>query len=115
MAGRSFLIRSPKEESDAANLVRKGARTEGRANLGVPGWAGGWGQALGLRGSSWSQRWLFEAVLLGAKNAAIAGSVVAVPTLVGCRVLPWAKANLNYTAQALIISAGFQVVMRLSH
>ena len=26
--------------------------------------------------------------------------------LVGCRVLPWAKANLNYTAQALIISAG---------
>ncbi|PWZ27970.1 hypothetical protein Zm00014a_007037 [Zea mays] len=46
-----------------------------------------------------------EAVLLGAKNAAIAGTVVAVPTLVGCRVLPWAKANLNYTAQALIISA----------
>lgn len=26
--------------------------------------------------------------------------------LVGCRVIPWAKANLNYTAQALIISAG---------
>ncbi|KAG2560688.1 hypothetical protein PVAP13_8KG093884 [Panicum virgatum] len=47
-----------------------------------------------------------EAVLLGAKNAAIAGTVVAVPTLVGCRVLPWAKANLNYTAQTLIISAG---------
>ncbi|CAM0946130.1 unnamed protein product [Alopecurus aequalis] len=46
-----------------------------------------------------------EAVLLGAKNAAIAGTVVAVPTLVACRVLPWAKHNLNYTAQALIISA----------
>ncbi|KAG0486395.1 hypothetical protein HPP92_008490 [Vanilla planifolia] len=27
------------------------------------------------------------------------------PKLVGCRVIPWAKANLNYTAQALIISA----------
>ncbi|KAK3152541.1 hypothetical protein QOZ80_2AG0106860 [Eleusine coracana subsp. coracana] len=67
MAGRSFLIRSPKEEESNA-AVR-------------------------------------EAVLLGAKNAAIAGTVVAVPTLVGCRVLPWAKANLNYTAQALIISA----------
>ncbi|CAN6230936.1 unnamed protein product, partial [Urochloa humidicola] len=67
MAGRSFLIRSPKEEESNA-AVR-------------------------------------EAVLLGARNAAIAGSVVAVPTLVGCRVLPWAKANLNYTAQALIISA----------
>jgi hypothetical protein len=26
--------------------------------------------------------------------------------LVSCRVLPWAKRNLNYTAQALIISAG---------
>ncbi|KAI4380142.1 hypothetical protein MLD38_006365 [Melastoma candidum] len=25
--------------------------------------------------------------------------------LVGCRTIPWAKANLNYTAQALIISA----------
>ncbi|KAF0934207.1 hypothetical protein E2562_023462 [Oryza meyeriana var. granulata] len=46
-----------------------------------------------------------EAVTLGLKNAAISGTVVAVPTLVGCRVLPWAKANLNYTAQALIISA----------
>ncbi|XP_044959470.1 early nodulin-93-like [Hordeum vulgare subsp. vulgare] len=52
-----------------------------------------------------------EAVLLGGKNAAIAGTVVAVPTFVACRVLPWAKHNLNYTAQALIIStacvAGF--------
>ncbi|KAM3227586.1 hypothetical protein ACQJBY_059377 [Aegilops geniculata] len=46
-----------------------------------------------------------EAVLLGGKNAAIAGTVVAVPTLVACRVLPWAKHNLNHTAQALIISA----------
>uniref|UniRef100_A0A453QTX0 Early nodulin-93 n=1 Tax=Aegilops tauschii subsp. strangulata TaxID=200361 RepID=A0A453QTX0_AEGTS len=52
-----------------------------------------------------------QAVLLGGKNAAIAGTVVAVPTFVACRVLPWAKHNLNYTAQALIIStacvAGF--------
>ncbi|KQJ94120.1 hypothetical protein BRADI_3g08630v3 [Brachypodium distachyon] len=47
-----------------------------------------------------------EAILLGGKNAAIAGTVVAVPTLVGCRVFPWAKRNLNYTAQALIITAG---------
>ncbi|KAI0524099.1 hypothetical protein KFK09_003463 [Dendrobium nobile] len=46
-----------------------------------------------------------DAVQKGAKMAIIAGSVVAVPTLVGCRVIPWAKANLNYTAQALIISA----------
>ena len=26
--------------------------------------------------------------------------------LTACRMIPWAKANLNYTAQALIISAG---------
>ncbi|XP_010914922.1 early nodulin-93 [Elaeis guineensis] len=46
-----------------------------------------------------------EAVQSGIKTALIAGAVAAVPTLVGCRVIPWAKANLNYTAQALIISA----------
>ncbi|XP_039143675.1 early nodulin-93-like [Dioscorea cayenensis subsp. rotundata] len=46
-----------------------------------------------------------EAVQEGFKNASIAAAVTAVPTLVGCRVIPWAKANLNHTAQALIISA----------
>ncbi|KAM7490484.1 hypothetical protein LguiA_033405 [Lonicera macranthoides] len=46
-----------------------------------------------------------EGVRAGVKAASIACVVTAVPTLVGCRVLPWAKANLNYTAQALIISA----------
>ncbi|CAA6672860.1 unnamed protein product [Spirodela intermedia] len=46
-----------------------------------------------------------DAVVEGFKTACIAGVVVAVPTLVACRVVPWAKANLNYTAQALIISA----------
>ncbi|XP_078428164.1 early nodulin-93-like [Wolffia australiana] len=46
-----------------------------------------------------------DAVVEGIKTACIAGVVAAVPTLIGCRVLPWAKANLNYTAQALIISA----------
>ncbi|WOL20543.1 early nodulin-93 [Canna indica] len=46
-----------------------------------------------------------EAVESGFKTAIITGSVAAVPTLVACRTIPWAKANLNYTAQALIISA----------
>ncbi|KAM7276463.1 hypothetical protein ACFE04_018329 [Oxalis oulophora] len=46
-----------------------------------------------------------EGVRAGAKAAGIAGVATAVPTLVACRTLPWAKANLNYTAQALIISA----------
>lgn len=47
-----------------------------------------------------------EGVRAGAKAAAIACVASAVPTLVAVRVVPWAKANLNYTAQALIVSAG---------
>ncbi|KAK9273591.1 hypothetical protein L1049_018401 [Liquidambar formosana] len=46
-----------------------------------------------------------EGVRAGAKAASIACVATAVPTLVAVRVIPWAKANLNYTAQALIISA----------
>ncbi|KAJ3670943.1 hypothetical protein LUZ60_008369 [Juncus effusus] len=46
-----------------------------------------------------------EAVVSGAKTAAVAGIATAIPTLIACRVLPWAKLNLNYTAQALIISS----------
>ncbi|KAJ3702293.1 hypothetical protein LUZ61_005998 [Rhynchospora tenuis] len=52
-----------------------------------------------------------EAVPEGFKAAAIYGIVAAVPTVIACRVIPWAKVNLNHTAQALIIStasiAGF--------
>ncbi|KAL8153308.1 hypothetical protein V2J09_011068 [Rumex salicifolius] len=46
-----------------------------------------------------------EGVRAGSKAAAIACVAAAVPTLTVCRVVPWAKANLNYTAQALVISA----------
>ncbi|EEF36940.1 early nodulin-93 isoform X2 [Ricinus communis] len=46
-----------------------------------------------------------EGVKAGAKAAAVAAVASAIPTLVAVRVIPWAKANLNYTAQALIISA----------
>ncbi|KAF9616022.1 hypothetical protein IFM89_027961 [Coptis chinensis] len=46
-----------------------------------------------------------EGVKAGVKAASIACVVTAVPTLVAVRVFPWAKSNLNYTAQALIISA----------
>ncbi|XP_051137287.1 early nodulin-93-like [Andrographis paniculata] len=46
-----------------------------------------------------------ESVRAGAKAASIACVASAVPTLVAVRTIPWAKANLNYTAQALIISA----------
>ncbi|KAE9586504.1 hypothetical protein Lal_00044715 [Lupinus albus] len=46
-----------------------------------------------------------EGVRAGFKAASIACVVSAVPTLTAVRMIPWAKANLNYTAQALIISA----------
>ncbi|XP_019184762.1 PREDICTED: early nodulin-93-like [Ipomoea nil] len=52
-----------------------------------------------------SQECTQEGVRAGAKAAAIACVSSAVPTLVAVRTIPWAKANLNYTAQALIISA----------
>ncbi|KAG7551939.1 Early nodulin 93 ENOD93 protein [Arabidopsis thaliana x Arabidopsis arenosa] len=43
--------------------------------------------------------------IAGAKAAAVAAVASAIPTVAAVRVFPWAKANLNYTAQALIISA----------
>ncbi|XP_041019250.1 early nodulin-93-like [Juglans microcarpa x Juglans regia] len=46
-----------------------------------------------------------EGVRAGFRAASIACVASAVPTLVAVRVIPWAKRNLNYTAQALIISA----------
>ncbi|XP_027333121.1 early nodulin-93-like [Abrus precatorius] len=45
-----------------------------------------------------------EGVLAGAKAAAVASIATAIPTLASVRMVPWARANLNHTAQALIIS-----------
>ncbi|XP_037456722.1 early nodulin-93-like [Triticum dicoccoides] len=45
-----------------------------------------------------------EATMAGAKAAAVATIAAAVPTLASVRMLPWAKAHLNPTGQALIIS-----------
>ncbi|GJX03774.1 early nodulin-93-like protein [Tanacetum coccineum] len=46
-----------------------------------------------------------KGVRAGLKSASIAAVASAVPTLIAVRTIPWAKSNLNYTAQALIISA----------
>ncbi|XP_031275186.1 early nodulin-93-like [Pistacia vera] len=46
-----------------------------------------------------------EGVRAGAKAAAVACIASAIPTLIAVRKVPWAKANINYTGQALIISA----------
>ncbi|KAF2288241.1 hypothetical protein GH714_005232 [Hevea brasiliensis] len=53
-----------------------------------------------------SKRCTEEGARAGAKAAAITCVVTAVPTLTAVRVIPWAKANLNYVAQSLIISGG---------
>ncbi|CAL5050756.1 unnamed protein product [Urochloa decumbens] len=45
-----------------------------------------------------------EATLAGTKAAAVATIASAIPTLASVRMLPWAKANINPTGQALIIS-----------
>lgn len=45
-----------------------------------------------------------EGVIAGAKAAIVGGFAAAVPTLASARMVPWARANLNHTAQALIIS-----------
>ncbi|XP_071726373.1 early nodulin-93-like isoform X2 [Rutidosis leptorrhynchoides] len=52
-----------------------------------------------------SQMCTREGVRAGVKSASIACVASAIPTLIAVRTIPWAKANLNYTAQALIISA----------
>ncbi|KAJ1390206.1 Early nodulin 93 ENOD93 protein [Sesbania bispinosa] len=51
-----------------------------------------------------AKRCSHEGVIAGAKAAVVATVATAVPTLTSVRMLPWAKANLNHTAQALIIS-----------
>ncbi|KAL3844204.1 hypothetical protein ACJIZ3_001607 [Penstemon smallii] len=42
--------------------------------------------------------------IAGFKAACVTCVATAIPTLVAVRTIPWAKANLNYTGQALIIS-----------
>ncbi|MQL97337.1 hypothetical protein Taro_030028 [Colocasia esculenta] len=53
---------------------------------------------------SMAKRCSHEGVVAGAKAAVIASVAAAVPTLASVRMMPWARANLNHAAQALIIS-----------
>nr|KAJ0192012.1 hypothetical protein LSAT_V11C800412750 [Lactuca sativa] len=45
-----------------------------------------------------------EGVVAGAKAAVLATIATAIPTMASARMVPWAKAHLNHTAQALIVS-----------
>ncbi|KAJ8644468.1 hypothetical protein MRB53_006216 [Persea americana] len=51
-----------------------------------------------------AKRCSHEGVVAGAKAAVVATIASAIPTMASVRILPWARANLNPTAQALIIS-----------
>ncbi|GLT55017.1 hypothetical protein SLA2020_281710 [Shorea laevis] len=51
-----------------------------------------------------AKRCSHEGVIAGAKAAVVATIATAIPTMASVRMLPWARANLNHTAQALIIS-----------
>ncbi|KAL2477481.1 Early nodulin-93 [Forsythia ovata] len=51
-----------------------------------------------------AKRCSHEGVIAGAKAAVMASIATAIPTLASARMLPWARANLNPTAQALIVS-----------
>ncbi|CAL1359294.1 unnamed protein product [Linum trigynum] len=51
-----------------------------------------------------AKRCSHEGVVAGAKAAVLASIATAIPTFASARMLPWARANLNHTAQALIIS-----------
>ncbi|KAK9055082.1 hypothetical protein SSX86_026162 [Deinandra increscens subsp. villosa] len=45
-----------------------------------------------------------EGVVAGAKAAVLATIATAIPTVASARMVPWARAHLNHTAQALIVS-----------
>ncbi|KAL5698019.1 hypothetical protein ACHQM5_029108 [Ranunculus cassubicifolius] len=51
-----------------------------------------------------AKRCSHEGAVAGAKAAVVATIATAIPTLASVRMMPWAKAHLNPTAQALIIS-----------
>ncbi|XP_009630090.1 early nodulin-93-like [Nicotiana tabacum] len=51
-----------------------------------------------------AKRCSHEGVVAGAKAAVVATVATAIPTLACGKMLPWARANLNPTAKALIIS-----------
>ncbi|KAK4343481.1 hypothetical protein RND71_036575 [Anisodus tanguticus] len=51
-----------------------------------------------------AKRCSHEGVIAGAKAAVVASVAIAIPTLACGKMLPWARANLNPTAKALIVS-----------
>ncbi|KAJ7001591.1 hypothetical protein NC653_011871 [Populus alba x Populus x berolinensis] len=57
-----------------------------------------------------AKRCSHEGVVAGAKAAVLATIATAIPTMASARMLPWARANLNHTAQALIISTAYFIV-----
>ncbi|KAI3801869.1 hypothetical protein L1987_29989 [Smallanthus sonchifolius] len=51
-----------------------------------------------------AKRCSHEGVVAGTKAAVLATIATAIPTIASARMVPWARAHLNHTAQALIVS-----------
>ncbi|XP_071701043.1 early nodulin-93-like [Rutidosis leptorrhynchoides] len=51
-----------------------------------------------------AKRCSHEGVVAGTKAAVLASIATAIPTIASARMLPWGRAHLNHTAQALIVS-----------
>ncbi|XP_076894355.1 early nodulin-93-like [Bidens hawaiensis] len=51
-----------------------------------------------------AKRCSHEGVVAGAKASVLATIATAIPTVASARMVPWARAHLNPTAQALIVS-----------
>ncbi|XP_059069288.1 early nodulin-93-like [Cryptomeria japonica] len=51
-----------------------------------------------------AEQYSYDGVKAGAKASTIAFIASAIPVLMGARAIPWARVNLNYAAQAHIIS-----------
>ncbi|KAG8368688.1 hypothetical protein BUALT_Bualt15G0071700 [Buddleja alternifolia] len=51
-----------------------------------------------------AKRCSHEGAMAGAKAAVVATIATAIPTVSSVRMVPWARAHLNPTAQALIVS-----------
>ncbi|KAF3779168.1 Early nodulin-93 [Nymphaea thermarum] len=53
-----------------------------------------------------------EGVVAGARAAVVATVASVVPTLASVRMVPWARRNLNPTAQALIVSLAMEAIKK---
>ncbi|KAH6783829.1 golgi snare 12 [Perilla frutescens var. hirtella] len=70
------------------------------------------GSSRGNQNSISAENCVQASAVAGFKSACITCVATAIPTLLAVRTIPWAKTNLNYTGQALIISGDRCALLR---